>query len=548
VPTIPSPRPRDLLADDGRRDELRRLSIDWPSWSLANDALIDLEALLGGWLAPCPGYVVPAAGDSRAAAIPLEPHPATDAPSIRVKPDPTPLVGGGPPGPTLQVSRDAAERAQPGTILALRDPEGVLLAALHVEQRREVDGRWWLGGRIEGVELPAHDDFRTERLTAAAIVDRLRTLGRPHTAAFAPGALLHAATRHALAARAEQLDASVVVMIPSRSAATGDGLEVARLRAMLVSARLLPADRFVIAVAPLVQREPLDLARAAAMARNCGATELLVEAGDAPPDAFGLAARDAGMSIRAVAPFGYDRATRRFLDPSETHERIETSPAARDILSRPGAAPGWLLTEAEIDAWRRACPPRDAQGFAVLLTGLSGSGKSTIARALRSRLVERTGRPVTLLDGDLVRRHLSSELGFSREHRDLNILRIGWVASEIVRHGGIVICAPIAPYDAIRRQVREMIEPVGGFLLVHVATPLETCEARDRKGLYAKARAGLLPNFTGVTDPYEPPGDAAIVIDTRETAVDEACERILARLTSDGYLMDSGSGRIERRS
>ena len=185
---------------------------------------------------------------------------------------------------------------------------------------------------------------------------------------------------------------------------------------------------------------------------------------------------------------------------------------------------------------RPAQLPRDTQGFTVFLTGLSGSGKSTIARALGVMVTETTGRPVTLLDGDLVRQHLSSELGFSREHRDLNVLRVGWVASEIVRHGGIAICSLIAPYDAARKQVRGMIEPLGGFLLVHVATPLETCEARDSKGLYAKARAGLLPSFTGVSDPYESPADAALTIDTRHTSVDESCALILARLTSEGYL------------
>jgi sulfate adenylyltransferase len=185
---------------------------------------------------------------------------------------------------------------------------------------------------------------------------------------------------------------------------------------------------------------------------------------------------------------------------------------------------------------RRAQPPRVADGFTVFLTGLSGSGKSTIAGALRAGLMETTGRPVTMLDGDVVRQHLSSELGFSREHRDVNVLRIGWVASEIVRHGGIAICALIAPYDQARKQVRDMIEPLGGFLLVHVATPLETCEARDAKGLYAKARAGVLPNFTGVSDPYEAPADAALTIDTGQTSVADACVLILQRLTSEGYL------------
>jgi sulfate adenylyltransferase len=185
---------------------------------------------------------------------------------------------------------------------------------------------------------------------------------------------------------------------------------------------------------------------------------------------------------------------------------------------------------------RRAEPPRDARGFTVLLTGLSGSGKSTIASALGSMVTEMTGRPVTLLDGDLVRRHLSSELGFSREHRDLNVLRAGWVASEVVRHGGIAICALIAPYDAARRKVREMVESLGGFLLVHVATPLETCEARDVKGLYARARAGVLPNFTGVSYPSAAPADAALTIDTGKVSVAEACSLIVERLTSEGYL------------
>jgi sulfate adenylyltransferase len=534
VSTIPSQRARDLLVDDSRRDELRRLSIDWPSWAVASDALIDLEALLGGWLAPCAGYVIPGA--------------PTECPAA----------------PTLQVSNDVAERTQPGTIVALRDPEGVLLAALHVEQQREVDGHWWLGGRVEGIERPSHDDFAVWRSTPGAIVERLAALERPHVAAFLPGAMLHAGTRHALLARAERPNAAIVVMIPSRFSGTGDALDVTRVRAMLASAQQLPADRFIIAVVPAVGHHEPDVVRAGTMAKSFGATDLLVDVTDASPDALEHAATITGIGMTGISSSAYDTAARPFVDPSErisggirlppdtqpsgSDYRLAAPPAYSELLARPAATPRWLLTDAEIEAWQRACPPRDAQGFSVFLTGLSGSGKSTIARALRSRLLERTGRPVTLLDGDLVRRHLSSELGFSREHRDLNILRIGWVASEIVRHGGIAICAPIAPYDAIRRQVRQMIEPVGGFLLVHVATPLETCEARDRKGLYAKARAGLIPNFTGVNDPYEPPADAALVIDTRNTSVDAACDRILARLASDGYLVEAGSGRIERRS
>jgi sulfate adenylyltransferase len=174
----------------------------------------------------------------------------------------------------------------------------------------------------------------------------------------------------------------------------------------------------------------------------------------------------------------------------------------------------------------------------VFFTGLSGSGKSTIANVLLVRFLEMGGRPVTLLDGDLVRKHLSSELGFSKEHRDINIRRIGYVASEITKNGGIAICAPIAPYDSVRKEVRAMVEAGGGFILVHLATPLDTCEARDRKGLYAKARAGLVQQFTGISDPYEAPQDAEVEIDTSEVPPDQAAELIVSLLRERGYLSD----------
>jgi sulfate adenylyltransferase len=185
---------------------------------------------------------------------------------------------------------------------------------------------------------------------------------------------------------------------------------------------------------------------------------------------------------------------------------------------------------------RRARPPRSARGLVVFCTGLSGSGKSTLARDLRDALLERGDRTVSLLDGDLVRRLLSSGLTFSREDRDLNILRIGYVATEVARHGGIAICAPIAPYAAARAAVRRMVTEAGDFLLVHVATPLEVCEARDRKGLYAKARAGIIGSFTGISDPYEEPNDADLVIDTSSVSRQDAVATVLGQLTRGGWL------------
>jgi sulfate adenylyltransferase len=175
----------------------------------------------------------------------------------------------------------------------------------------------------------------------------------------------------------------------------------------------------------------------------------------------------------------------------------------------------------------------------VFFTGLSGSGKSTVANVLLVKLLEMGGRPVTLLDGDIVRKNLSSELGFSREHRDINIRRIGFVASEITKNGGIAICAPIAPYASIRQENRELIQQGGGYILVHVATPLEVCEQRDRKGLYAKARAGIVKEFTGISDPYEEPTDADVVIDTTETTPEEAAHAVILHLEKEGYIAAS---------
>lgn len=181
-------------------------------------------------------------------------------------------------------------------------------------------------------------------------------------------------------------------------------------------------------------------------------------------------------------------------------------------------------------------PRRQRQGFTVFFTGLSGSGKSTIANALTVKLMELDSRKVTFLDGDIVRQNLSSELGFSKEHRDLNILRIGYVASEITRNGGIAICAAIAPYAAARRSVRDLIAPLGGFVEIYVATPIEVCEGRDRKGLYAKARAGLIKGFTGIDDPYEDPVDPEMKIDATDLTPDLAACRILIKLEKMGFI------------
>ncbi len=198
--------------------------------------------------------------------------------------------------------------------------------------------------------------------------------------------------------------------------------------------------------------------------------------------------------------------------------------------------PDWFSFPAVVEELRKSKPPRGAQGFTVFFTGLSGSGKSTIANALMTKLMEMGGRPVTLLDGDVVRKHLSSELGFSKEHRDINIQRIGYVASEITKNGGIAICAPIAPYEKTRATVREMIETYGAFLEVHVATSLEECERRDRKGLYKLAREGKIKEFTGISDPYEAPKNPELKLETEGNEIDFSAQQVILKLENMGLI------------
>jgi sulfate adenylyltransferase len=199
-----------------------------------------------------------------------------------------------------------------------------------------------------------------------------------------------------------------------------------------------------------------------------------------------------------------------------------------------------------IEELRRTYPQRSKKGFTLFFTGLPSAGKSTLASVLMVRLLEMGGRPVTLLDGDLVRKHLSSELGFSKEHRDINIRRIGFVASEITRNGGIALCAPIAPYDGVRKEVRRMVQAGGAFILVHVSTPLEVCERRDRKGLYSKARAGMVKDFTGISDPYEEPADAELRIDTTLADPEECVQQIILYLEKEGYIGPTEPGAAAR--
>jgi sulfate adenylyltransferase len=319
----------------------------------------------------------------------------------------------------------------------------------------------------------------------------------------------------------------------------------AMVRAVQAAVRHLPPGTMLVPV-PLAPRDAgavRETALHARVAAAYGATHLLTDDAAVERDGLAETAALSPIPVLAAGDWAYDRAAEvwrplALIEPGT--EQSDLAPGElEDLLDRGEELPAWFAPPAVLGELRRARPPRSERGVVVFFTGLSGSGKSTIARALRDALAERGDRTVSLLDGDLVRQLLSAGLTFSRADRDLNIARIGYVATEVARHGGIAICCPIAPFAAARAQVRRMVSQVGDFLLIHVATPVEVCEARDRKGLYAKARAGIIGNFTGVSDPYEEPRDADLTIDTSAVSRQDAVDAILRLLTSGGWLTAS---------
>ncbi|MFB9837031.1 adenylyl-sulfate kinase, partial [Actinoallomurus acaciae] len=307
----------------------------------------------------------------------------------------------------------------------------------------------------------------------------------------------------------------------------------ALVRAVLSVRRELPGDTLVVPV-PLAERRGRDLLLTAHVAAAYGATHLFA------PSFTPADEEAAPLTLAAPEPWAFDESLEVWRPTAKIepdHVRDEpTEEELADLLDRGEEIPEWFTTPAVAEELRRAHPPRHRRGVTVFFTGLSGSGKSTLARGLSDMLVEQGGRTVTLLDGDIVRRLLSAGLTFSREDRDLNIRRIGYVAAEITRHGGVAVCAPIAPYAATRAEVRRMVAAAGDFVLVHVSTPLAECERRDRKGLYAKARAGVIPEFTGISDPYEVPEDADLTIDTSELSPYDAVTRVFDHLVAGGWV------------
>jgi sulfate adenylyltransferase len=416
----------------------------------------------------------------------------------------------------------------------------------------------YVGGRLRGVERPTHYDFKHLRDTPQEMRDRFDKLGWRKVVAFQTRNPMHRAHQELTVRAAREVEANLLIHPVVGMTKPGDVDHFTRVRCIERLLPHYPEQTTALSLLPLAMRMagPREAIWHAIIRKNYGCTHLIVGRDHAGPgndsdgkpfygpyDAQDLMLKYADELDITMVPFRlmvYVEDQAQYLPQDELEAGVRTlnisGTELRRRLQEGLDIPDWFSFPEVVAELRKTHPPRHSQGFTVFFTGLSGSGKSTIANALMIKLMELGGRAVTLLDGDIVRKHLSSELGFSKEHRDLNIQRIGYVASEITKNGGIAICAPIAPYAATRRTVREMVEGYGGFLEVHVATPLEVCEQRDRKGLYAKARAGIIREFTGISDPYEVPENPEVTIDTSELSPDMAAHRILVKLESQGFI------------
>ncbi|REE96152.1 adenylyl-sulfate kinase [Thermomonospora umbrina] len=490
-----------MTAEAGLPDTLR----DLPAWTPDPVELADLELLLAGVYRPLTGFL-----GSFDTAMVMGGGRLADG-----TPWPVPV--------TLAVPKEMTAHGR----LVLQDPEGVPLAVLEVAEAWQdpTSQAWRLAGPLEPLRAPAHGPFH-----------RLRRRPEEVAGELPEGAVLAVATREPLHRKqlgqlrqiTEKLGATVLVL-----PLLGGDHDEALVRALLAVRRELPEGALIVPVPlPLRGDADRDLLLRARVAAAYGATHIMGER-----EAEGTA-----IPVVVPEPWAYDadveiwRPVAR-IEPDHVQAEL-TQDDLDGLLDRGDPVPEWFTPPAVAAELAVARPPKLRRGITVFFTGLSGSGKSTVARGLADALVERGGRTVTLLDGDEVRRLLSAGLTFSKADRDLNIRRIGYVAAEITRHGGVAICAPIAPYAATRAEVRRMVGAAGDFVLVHVATPLEECERRDRKGLYAKARAGLIPEFTGISDPYEEPDDADLVLDTSRTTPDEAVHRVLDLLVTGGWVRE----------
>ena len=550
-------------------DSAQKLKVEagqLPSLDLTPRQICDLELLMNGGFHPLKGFLSEAdyngvVENMRLADGTLWPMPVT-----------------------LDVSEKFAETIAPGQDIALRDQEGVILAILSVTDKwvpnkaleaekvfgaddlahpavnylHHVAGPVYLGGAITGLQQPTHYDFKARRDTPNELRAFFRKMGWDKIVAFQTRNPLHRAHQELTFRAAKEAQANLLIHPVVGMTKPGDVDHFTRVRCYEAVLDKYPQSTTHLSLLNLAMRMggPREALWHAIIRKNHGLTHFIVGRDHAGPgknsqgkdfyDPYAaqelVRAHEAEIGIRMV-----DFKQMVYVLEKAQYYPVDEVPEGSTVLDISGTElrrrlregleiPDWFSFPEVVAELRRTSPPRAKQGFTVFFTGLSGSGKSTMANALMVKLMEMGGRPVTLLDGDLVRKHLSSELGFSKEHRDINIKRIGYVASEITKNGGIAICAPIAPYTATRRAVREMVEAFGAFVEVHVATSLEECERRDRKGLYKLAREGKIKEFTGISDPYEAPETPELRVETESVDVYHCAHQVILKLEAMGLI------------
>ncbi len=497
-----------------RSDELLR---DAPTYAPSTAELADLELLLSGGYAPLTGFM--GASDLTALAHTGRLADGSAWPVPVTLELPASLVAGIDPA-------DPERRT-----VILTDPEGAPVATVEVvEANPRTAGTVVVGGPVRPFGDGGHGVFRRLRYApdqVRAVLPPGRVLG---VIASRP---LHRPQLAQIAHAARTIGAHVLLLVPV-SEAGPDGLPPESLvRAVFAAAERLTSVTVVAVPVASHHDEILDSLLRAQVAANYGATHLLSTS----------ETMMSGGGLRVLLPreFAYDTRDGQWRSTDDIPPRFRRPPLTAaevaEMLDDGTGLPEWHTPPAVAYELARQIPPRRDRGFVLFFTGLSGSGKSTVARGVADAIQENGERTVTFLDGDVVRRELSAGLTFSKADRDLNIRRIGWVAAEVARHHGMAICCPIAPYAAARATARAQATAAGGgFVLVHVATPLAVCEERDRKGLYAKARAGLITGMTGIDDPYEEPTDADLVIDTSVMSIEDAVVTVLDLLAADGWI------------
>ena len=485
---------------------------------------------------------------------------------------------------TLDVSELFAETIKIGDSIALCDQEGVILAKMEISDKWTPDksyeakkvfgtvddfhpgvdylinnsGNIYLGGAIKGIEAPNHYDFRDRRNTPNELRSHFAKIGWKKIVAFQTRNPLHRAHQELTFLAAKEVEANLLIHPVVGLTKPGDIDHFTRVRCYEAVLNHYPTSTTSLSLLNLAMRMagPREALWHGLIRKNYGCTHFIVGRDHAGPgknkvgedfygpyeaqELFNLYATEMGIEMVDFKHMVYveNRAQYEQIDIINKDDKILTISGTemRRRLREGLDIPDWFSYPEVVEELRKSHPSKNKQGFTVFFTGLSGSGKSTIANALMIKLMELGGRPVTLLDGDVVRQNLSSELGFSKEHRDINIRRIGYVASEITKNGGIALCAPIAPYEKTRKSVRNEIEHYGAFIEVYVATTVEECERRDRKGLYKLAREGKIREFTGISDPYNVPVNPELVLETEQFEVDECAQKIILKLESMGLI------------